>query len=207
MASMGQYTLEQLEKIVGLIPGSQLMGWHKQAYVAPKQILPAGIEVREEPPEERVILPNLVATCAGRKVSVEFSPAPHPENWWMNMYVSGSLKVLFSLTAADTTWFTRGGLVPQFDIPTGDELFDSQYSALSSKPDEAKEFLRDKKQRDLISSIGKFARFTADRRFVRVTWLVDDQSLVEANSLKKTIEQIVELAADIERWQSVAESN
>ena len=200
MATVGEHTVEQLEILRGLLPESRLLGWPKKTMAERKEILPADIEIGDTVRAGRLVLPNFVALVDGRKVSIEFSPAPQEESWWLNMYVRGDMTFPLIVTSADTEWHTRGGLVPVFDFTIGEEMYDSLYISASSKPSVAKKFLVDIKHRDLILGVGAFKRFSIDRRFVRLTRLLCQESPADANDWVATIKKLIGVANFVESW-------
>ncbi len=204
MGAMARQTEEQLEKLLTMIPGSEL---HRVRSTPPPkrpEILPAGIDLGESgPPSHRHTLPAMTAEREGRRVHLEFSPAPSPDTWWMNLYVSGSSPVPLTLTAVDTAGFTRSGPLAQQSFTTGDAHFDGLYDAASSTPDRAREILADPETRQRILAMGEIERFTLESRFIRLIRLVDEFSDIEAEALNHTILEMVLLAGHLEEQAAV----
>jgi hypothetical protein len=145
----------------------------------------------------------MTAVREGRKVHLEFSPAPDPDTWWMNLYVSGSSPVPLTLTAVNTAGFTRSGPLAQQSFTTGDERFDGLYDSASSTPDRAREILADPETRERILAMGEIERFTLESRFIRLIRLVDEFSDIEAEALNRTILEMVFLAVHLEARAAV----
>ena len=204
IGEMARQTEEQLEKLHTMIPDSQL---HRVRSAPPPkrpEILPSGIDLGESgPPAHRHALPAMSAVREGRKVNLEFSPAPAPDTWWMNLYVSGSSPVPLTLTAVDTAGFTRSGPLAQQSFTTGDEQFDGRYDSASSTPDRARQILEDPETRQRILAMGEIERFTLESRFIRLIRLVDEFSDIEAEALGRTILEMVLLAGHLEEQASV----
>lgn len=203
MGEMARQTEEQLELLVNLIPGARLHRMQSSRPTGRPEILPAGIDLGDvkEPPRTHT-LPALTATCEGRKVNLEFSPAPLPDNWWMNLYVSGASPVQLTLTALDTAGFNRSGLVAQQSFLTGDERFDALYDSASSTPESARRILEESENRERILAMGEIERFTLESKFIRLIRLVDEFSDIEAEGLQRTIFEMARLAAHLEERAS-----
>ena len=199
MGEMARQTEEQLERLVTLLPEAQLHRIRASTGSARHEILPAGIDLGgSAPPAQRQSIPAMSAVWQGRRVNLEFSPAPAPETWWMNLYVSGSSPVPLTLTAVATAGFTRSGALAQQSFQTGDPGFDSLYDSASSTPDPARKILEDPETRQRILAMGEIERFTLDSRFVRLIRLVDEFSDIEAEGLRRTIQEMALLAGHLE---------
>lgn len=205
MGEMAQRTEEQLDRLATMIPGARVHRIEARFGGKRPEILPGGIDLGEQDPgAHRRTLPPLSAAWEGRKVNLEFSPAPAPETWWMNLYVSGTSPVPLTLTALHTTGFTRSGPVAQQSFRTGDEAFDALYDAASSTPETALRILEDPENRQRIMAMGEIERLTLDRKFIRLMRLVDEFSDIEAEGLKRTISEMALLATHLEASASSA---
>lgn len=204
MGEMARQTEEQLEILVTRIAGARL---HRMASSRPrpaKEILPGGIDLEATPAEVSAPLPAMTALCQGRKVTLEFSPAPEPDTYWMNLYVSGACPVQLTITAVDTAGFTRSGPVAQQHFRTGDERFDALYDSMSATADEARRILEEPANRERILAMGEIERLTLESRFVRLIRLVDEFSDIEAAGLERTIEEMARFASHLEDSASSA---
>ncbi len=207
MGEMGRQTEEQLALLLNLIPGARLCRVQSFPERPRPEILPFGIDLgSEKSTEERPHLPTMVAELQGRTVHLEFIPAPEPDTWWMNLYVSGSSPVPLALTALNTAGFGRSTRVVWQSFNTGDQRFDALYDSASSTPDEGREILADPATRERILAMGEIERFTLESRFVRLIRLVDEFSDIEAEALNRTIREMVQLAGHLESQAALKRS-
>jgi len=207
MGEMGRQTEEQLDLLLNLVPGARLLRMQSSPQPPRPEILPFGIDLGpEQPTAERPHLPTMVAELEGRTVHLEFSPAPEPDTWWMNLYVSGSSPLPLTLTALNTAEFGRSTRVPWQSFQTGDPRFDALYDSASSTPDEGREILADPATRQRILAMGEIERFTLESRFVRLIRLVDEFSDIEAEALNRTIREMVQLAGHLESQAALKHS-
>ncbi len=207
MGEMGRQTEEQLDLLLNLIPGARLHRMQSSPQPPRPEILPFGIDLgSQQPTAERPHLPTMVADLKGRTVQLEFTPAPEPDTWWMNLYVSGSSPVPLTLTALNTADFGRSTRVPWQSFQTGDPRFDALYDSASSTPDEGREILADPATRQRILAMGEIERFTLESRFVRLIRLLDEFSDIEAEALNRTIREMVELAGHLESQAALKRS-
>lgn len=198
MGEMARQTEEQLERLITLVPGAKLHRLSRKGGAPRKEILPAGIDMAEDEDDGHRPLPAMAVVFDGRKVNLEFSPARDPDTYWMNLYVSGNCPIGVTVTAVTTEGFVRSGPMALQSFKTGDEKFDSLYDVMSTSTDEARRLLEDAENRQRILAMGEIERLTLETRFLRLIRLVDEFSDIEAEGLRRTIQEMAQLATHLE---------
>ncbi|MBQ7568369.1 hypothetical protein IJT17_06145 [bacterium] len=211
MTDLGEVIIENLHTLEGAFPGAQLM----RAVALPSSgpsavIMPRGFDHLKDAsaPKSRPVIPAFLADIDGRAVRLEFSPAPSPDVWWLNVF-SGvvSCPCCFAITGRATLpWFQRcleTAAVEEFTLASWKAGAD--YILTSAESARAKALFSSAERCAELQELGSFVHLAVAPRFARLVREVSSPDAVTAEKLREEMELWAGFVKRMEGWLAEAD--